>query len=208
MDSFHQCCKHLLLSTQRQSLASFLREVGDIFNGGPHGLGSLAGAPRATHPMEGVTHIDPGGLILHDAAGTHHCYSRLHHCCQLQHEQSPAMGPSANRTLLLRSPEVVSAVQFPAAQLVMWALLYGPVTVPLPCSFPQNSCYEVSVWTPRGLEGPTQWLTGLEGCNTSLHQGIEWANGGWPLPWGLRNWVPLEVSQWGLLPLQQPFQPG
>ena len=79
------------------------------------------------------------------------------------HEQLLAMGPSTNRPLLLRSPEVVSlAVWFPVAQLAMWALTlyFEPATVPPPIgagpSFPWNSCYEVSIWTLGGLEGPAQ----------------------------------------------------
>ena len=74
-------------SAQRQSLAGPLWEVGDIFNGGPHGLGSLAGAPKGnlSHRSGNSVYIGyPSGLILHDAAGVHHCHSRLHHCCQLQ----------------------------------------------------------------------------------------------------------------------------
>ena len=73
------------------------------------------------------------------------------------HEQPPATGPSTNRPLLLRSPEVVSlAMQFPLALLAMWALTlyFEPATVPpsggTGQSFPQNSCYEVSIWTLRG----------------------------------------------------------
>ena len=74
-------------SAQRWSLASPLGEVSDIFNGGPCGLGSLAGPPEGhlPHGSGDSVHIGyPGGLILHDAAITHHCHSRLHHCCQLQ----------------------------------------------------------------------------------------------------------------------------
>ena len=83
-----------LPSTLRWSLASPLGEVSDIFNGGPCGLGSLAGAPECNSPHrsgDGVHIGYPSGLILHNAAGTHHCHSRLHHCCQLQGVQGCLM---------------------------------------------------------------------------------------------------------------------
>ena len=73
-------------SAQRQSLAYPLGEVSDIFNGGHHGMGSLAVAPEGHSPHrsgDGVHISYPGGLVLHNAAGTHCCHSGLHHCCQL-----------------------------------------------------------------------------------------------------------------------------
>ena len=212
-------------SAQRQSWASPLWEVSNIFNDGPMGLGPLAGAPEGHSPHGSgySVHIGyPSGLVLHDAAGTCCCHSRLHHCCQLQgvggcHKQPPVTGPSTSRLLLPRSLEVVSfAVQFPASLLAMWALTlhFESVTVAPPfctkASFPQNSCYEVSVWNFGRLEGPAwlQWL-GSRDVTLPSTQGINLVSVPFWMAPCLRSekyWAPPEASQWGLPPPQQSLQ--
>ena len=213
-------------STQRQSWASPLWEVGDIFNDGPHGLGPLAGVPKGhlPHGSGYSVHIGyPSGLVLHDAAGAHHCQSRLHHCCQLQgvwevpHKQPLAMGPSTSRPLLPRNLEVVElSMWFPASPLVTWALTlhFESVTVPLPFgtepSFPWNSWYKVSIWDFGRSEGTAwqQWPAWRDVTLPST-QGINLVS----VPFWLapclgseKYWAPAEASQWGLPPLWQPSQ--
>ena len=165
----HQKWSSAYPSTQRWSLACPLGEVGDVLYG--RSWSHQAGAPKG-HLLHGGgdgIHIHhPHGLILHNAAGTHHGHSRFDCHFQLQGFWgclisscqwwvSPQTGH--------HFPEALRWCHFPCSfQRPSWWCGLGLCTFtlqmllhPLMLSLPSFSGCEASISTLRGLERPVQW---------------------------------------------------
>ena len=214
-------------SAQRQSSACPLRKVSNVLYGGSWGLIAKQGPPRATHPTEVVT------ISMYVIPMASSCTMQLVHIVATaspivtsSHRDSRGTSKAVAGDGSLHRQAITS--QKPGGGTTSCAISRGPVG-DMDSGFVSSTHWCSSTLQHQDLLPPELWLqglhldswdirgacpaavTGLEGCNTSLHP-QKWVGDPTLLVCSLlgvwRYWVPPEVSQWGPLLPQQPLQWG